>query len=604
MATTEIKEDRFICSVCFNYMLDRNPRSLSCLHTFCENCLNQLMNNKKITCPTCREITELKKNNVQELRINFHLKDMLETPPNSTTESLKSYSPCVICKSKPPVYTCNECSKMCEGCKDGHDDMYRDQGHIVYEMCVKHEVGITHLCNLCEIPLCKTCGLLDHKHHKTRFVDFMKGTREMEDKGKTLLSVTNEEIGKIDSHLQQSTSIHDITLNIEKNLTEQENYYREKIQEIEKFKIKVKTKSEEYERIQKACIETRDHCRVSAASLKALTADNPGFCNRYSQIRPRAQEVIEEAERELQVKYKLPPFALTDHEKKPLAVNIKEIKQNRTKLVKEALLLDVPKTNEINCQGQIDFIEDDVLLITYNNPEHVVRLNREREVVARYYPKVKGQCVRGLSVHANRIYIVQQKAITVISHKHGEKTLVYEPDIPNIDKIIVIDKSTIIISDYKFPGKVYKYNIESNQTEAVLRDLNEPFYMSVMYTLQGPRYILTEYGEHRINIYDQRWHILKTIGGCKGSGEGEFDCPRATAVTECGLLVADAENKRISHYSLEGNFLGHVITEQDGLNYNPYGIAYKNPFLWVCGNGKPVKCYQVKYQNEYHIWPY
>ena len=120
--------------------------------------------------------------------------------------------------------------------------------------------------------------------------------------------------------------------------------------------------------------------------------------------------------------------------------------------------------------------------------------------------------------------------------------------------------------------------------------------MSVMYTLHGPRYIVTEREVHKINIYDQRWNLLNMIGGCQESGEGWFNYPHATAVTECGLLVADDCNRRISHYSLEGQFLGHVITKQDGLDYGPYGIAYRYPCLWVCGWDKPVKCYHVTYQ--------
>ena len=121
------------------------------------------------------------------------------------------------------------------------------------------------------------------------------------------------------------------------------------------------------------------------------------------------------------------------------------------------------------------------------------------------------------------------------------------------------------------------------------------YYMSVMYTLQGPRYIVTEYNRHRINIYDQRWNLLNTIGHY-GSGQGEFNFPQATAVTECGLLVADYNNYRISHYSLKGEFLGHVITSQGGLDYCPEGIAYRYPYLWLCGYNNPVKCYQIKYE--------
>ena len=303
MAAAEIQEDLFECSVCLNYMLDRNPRSLLCLHTFCEDCLNQLMNNKKIRCPTCRKITELKSDNVQELIVNFHLlkiKDIGTKPKSSTKENPKSKKNtlCQICDMKPPVYKCKDCPQlMCESCNNKHSKMFK--GHAVFEMCEKHEDGITHLCKKCVRPLCMKCGVLDHDEHQDYFVDYNKGTKELREEVKTLHNKMKEEIKQIDSHIEETNINHEISLGLGKSLSVRQSYYEEKIKEIKKYKDVIKTKCEEYERIQKACIETRDQCNVRAAFLKALTDDSPGFCNRYSQIRPRALEVLEEAKREL-----------------------------------------------------------------------------------------------------------------------------------------------------------------------------------------------------------------------------------------------------------------------------------------------------------------
>ena len=58
---------------------------------------------------------------------------------------------------------------------------------------------------------------------------------------------------------------------------------------------------------------------------------------------------------------------------------------------------------------QIDFIGSDIVLPTYNKPYHVVRLNPQGQVVDRYYSSIEGQCVSGLDVYNNNIYIVQKK---------------------------------------------------------------------------------------------------------------------------------------------------------------------------------------------------
>ena len=61
------------CSVCFHYMLDHNPRSLQCLHTFCEQCLLKLVKDEHICCPTCRKVTPTPGDDVKTLPLNFIL---------------------------------------------------------------------------------------------------------------------------------------------------------------------------------------------------------------------------------------------------------------------------------------------------------------------------------------------------------------------------------------------------------------------------------------------------------------------------------------------------------------------------------------------------
>ena len=267
MATAQIEEDLFECSVCLNYMLDRNPRSLLCLHTFCEDCLKQLMSNKKIRCPTCRKITELNSDNVQELIVNFHLlriKDIDTKRQNSFkgNPENKLKSKCQICDIKTPVYQCKDCPQlMCESCKNDHNDMF--EGHAVFEMCMKHEESITHLCKKCVRQLCMKCAVLDHKEHKAHFIDYTKGTKELKEEVKTLHSNIKEEIKHIDSHLESSRIYHEITLGLDKSLAERRHYYLQQVKQIEKLSGALKKKSEEYDRIQKSCIEARDQYSVT-----------------------------------------------------------------------------------------------------------------------------------------------------------------------------------------------------------------------------------------------------------------------------------------------------------------------------------------------------
>ena len=68
--------DFYTCKVCLENMLDKNPRLLSCLHTFCTDCLRKVMKRGKISCPTCREITMVPNKNIISLKANFMLQEV------------------------------------------------------------------------------------------------------------------------------------------------------------------------------------------------------------------------------------------------------------------------------------------------------------------------------------------------------------------------------------------------------------------------------------------------------------------------------------------------------------------------------------------------
>ena len=57
----EQAQDELVCPICTDFFI--RPRSLICLHSFCENCLVQLWRvsgeQETLTCPECRAKTSL-----------------------------------------------------------------------------------------------------------------------------------------------------------------------------------------------------------------------------------------------------------------------------------------------------------------------------------------------------------------------------------------------------------------------------------------------------------------------------------------------------------------------------------------------------------------
>jgi hypothetical protein len=72
-------EDELSCAFC--YELLREPKTLSCLHSFCCECLERMAAGQpqplvSLPCPKCRAVTHL--SSVSELRTNFHLRNLID----------------------------------------------------------------------------------------------------------------------------------------------------------------------------------------------------------------------------------------------------------------------------------------------------------------------------------------------------------------------------------------------------------------------------------------------------------------------------------------------------------------------------------------------
>lgn len=81
--------EELICAVCLDFL--RNPKVLQCAHSFCQQCLCEIVNSQKklqqnaavrsvgLECPSCRHITVLDRGRVDiDLCTNFNLKRLLE----------------------------------------------------------------------------------------------------------------------------------------------------------------------------------------------------------------------------------------------------------------------------------------------------------------------------------------------------------------------------------------------------------------------------------------------------------------------------------------------------------------------------------------------
>ncbi|KAM9223541.1 tripartite motif-containing protein 66 [Leptosomus discolor] len=178
------------CLVCKWDLRRRDPRMLPCLHSFCKDCLPDLIQGYScipteyevlyegiLSCPVCKQTCF-----ARDVVENFFLKDF----PNSAMA--KS---CSTCKEKRPAHSlCTSCNKwLCSSCTEEHrhgketGDRFlsvslkgctatEDEASEFFLFCPVHtQEPLKLFCETCDTLTCHSCLLTEHKEHRFRRLD-------------------------------------------------------------------------------------------------------------------------------------------------------------------------------------------------------------------------------------------------------------------------------------------------------------------------------------------------------------------------------------------------------------------------------------------------
>mgnify|MGYP002803387788 CR=1 FL=1 len=182
-------QNLLLCNVCKKTI--NEPKTLSCSHSFCKACLENLViqakgnadgKGKKLDCPTCGSKTTLKPDeNVAGLPDNeFAIKLLAAVGPNRRQEA----SVCSFCDIKEAsIAICMECELvLCQSCCGLHDKWPIQKKHILLSLdeiinrdeykesgaenlsCTEHKDVIPKLyCETCRELICMKCVASIHK---------------------------------------------------------------------------------------------------------------------------------------------------------------------------------------------------------------------------------------------------------------------------------------------------------------------------------------------------------------------------------------------------------------------------------------------------------
>ena len=170
------------------------------------------------------------------------------------------------------------------------------------------------------------------------------------------------------------------------------------------------------------------------------------------------------------------------------------------------------------------------------------------------------------------------------------------PDVGVLYDGIRIDDDQVLIVDYRYKkGQIFIYNMKTRNKHVVIDKLNYPTSVDKAVTDQGVFYIVNECRAHTVRVNNDRWRLVTSIGGL-GDGDGRFNYPQtARVLPDNTVIVTDYNNHRISRFTIQGDFIDHVIKQSDGI-WIPTRLAVQYPYIWVAYDDGPhynIKCYQI-----------
>ncbi|XP_070579165.1 tripartite motif-containing protein 2-like [Ptychodera flava] len=203
----KIDENFMVCGICSERF--KNAKNLPCLHSFCEECLSQLVKKtRKLECPICRRSHLVPDEGVSGIPTNFFVNELVEE--FRKREGCSYQTRCEGCEEQQSVKHCIECDiNLCTVCAKSHSRVRISKSHQVLTLkeyksakstdpisvqgstyCTSHEdFFIEFYCFTCDAPVCLKCTALDHRSHDYRCVkdaakDYSKVLNEMIDKVK------------------------------------------------------------------------------------------------------------------------------------------------------------------------------------------------------------------------------------------------------------------------------------------------------------------------------------------------------------------------------------------------------------------------------------
>ena len=555
------------CPVCTNIYTD--PKHLSCLHSFCLQCLKHWHRSSHgrdtIRCPKCQVLSKVPDSgDLKDLPTSFYLNGFIDVL--AIKECKTSQVGCGNCqkKSSESSYCFQCCMFWCEECLIAHNIIQVNKDHRVlalkdfqekdYEDVLKrplfcskqrHEKEeLKYFCKKCETAACQSCVLIHHAGHAILHLEEEAERQKMELKSLiqiqkhdlqakiNTLGRLNEDYAKLiqkndDIKRQVQKFVDNLIATIE---AKKQNIILAVDDETKRFLETLAT--------QKTEIESK--IKIIASSLeKADTILKRSTHAEVVQLKKSFEEIFQGTQSQPKDRYseKLPALAFVENPKMLSTINAEEIG------VVEIAHQTKASQSVVEGKGLEEAIA--------NRQAHFSLTTRDS----------KGRQCYNEGDHVTVEIIDEQgrncaEKLQIIDNKDGLYKISYSARKEGRCKVV------IKVNEEHVHGSQFIVCVKPFQFRPVLSFGEQGSSVGKFNMLRGvavnanDEIAVADSENHRVQIFSSEGKFLRSFGK-KGDNAGEFDNPRGISFHNNGnIFVADCCNHRIQIFSGEGEFVG------------------------------------------------
>eukprot|EP00058_Branchiostoma_floridae_P022191 XP_002607681.1 hypothetical protein BRAFLDRAFT_123270 [Branchiostoma floridae] len=580
----QVRDEFLSCSICLEPF--HQPKTLPCLHTFCEECLRDHAEVRPgFQCPTCRRHAVLGPDGVAGLPDNHFISSLCHTVLEQGTAEYESQ-----CGAHSP----EELKLFCADCEAVICSECWDEKHATHTVTTARKAAETKKAAFSNII--------------ARGRSYLQTDSAFLRKIRTLEETINENKEKVEAEVSEAFDelIRQLNERKERLLSEVDKNHQQNIAGLEEKKDKLLKQVAE---LSSACDKTENAMKEGGGDFlrqgielsttfkdyeeKQTTPITMQTC--VTSFQPKGMNVQIDEMGELRLDSTI---TTSDSARKKKTAGLDSSTDWRRSFLQLIFGLSIAlslyninfsaivvwyEQGKFNHPSGVSVSQNSVLFIADEGNSRIKKIDPHGHYVGQITTMIEGGAefwpvsIRPFAVAlgwGDNLWVVGQQESTASSSKFA--VAIFTTTGKYIGKVVTFEnpKDIAVNTDRKFVmvidgSDVKMFNLNGRVVHLIKgKDygLQNPHHITVS---QGGDILVSDSAKHMVFVFSEKGQFLRSFGS-EGSGEGELKGPRGICTDSSGnIIVADEENSRIVVFDGQGRFLRLAVT---GVT-NPVGVA-------------------------------